>query len=489
MRLSTQVILTSISKSLKHVGVFILAIFLTRYFTKYEYGTYIQIMLIANTAIYLAIFGIPSSVYYFLPRSKEKKRMMKNTISLLLLVSIIISICIYYSMDVISNKMNNPSLADYAWLIAAFILFQIPTKLYEPFMVSTQNVMRFVAINGSFNLGFLLVILIPVLLGWELQQVMISLLYFFVAQLIAVYLMIFYTYFQLQDDPDGEEYKVTKQISYSLPIGFSGAISQLGIVIDKAIVSGYYNPEMLAVYTRGAMEIPMLNVISNSLGNILMPRFVEEYRLGNIDTVVKLWHSSIKMMAMFIYPALVFFLLTADHLIPFLFTDAYIDSVIIFQVYTLGLITRITSYDAIVRAVGKTKILFKMAMIAVFLNITFTVVLIEFIGIVGAPLATVLVGTTLRFGYLMIITKLLNISMLSVFPWVSLAKLLFSSACAALIVLPILMLDLSHFELLAISGSIYGAVYLLALRFSNALGASEKKSIRRLLPNKLSWII
>ncbi|PHS17567.1 MAG: hypothetical protein COA86_09780 [Kangiella sp.] len=489
MRLSTQVILTSLSKSLKHVGVFILAIFLTRYFTKYEYGSYIQVMLIANTVIYLAIFGIPSSVYYFLPRSKEKKRMMKNTISLLFVVSILVSICLYFSMDIISDKMNNPSLADYAWLIAAFILFQIPIKLYEPFMVSTQNVMRFVAINGSFNLGFLLVILIPVLLGWELQQVLISLLYFFVAQLIAVYIMIFYTYSQLQDDPNGEEYEVAKQLSYSLPIGFSGAISQLGVAVDKVIVSGYYDPEELAVYTRGAMEIPMLNVISNSLGNILMPRFVEEYRLGNIDAVVKLWHSSIKMMAMFIYPALVFFLLTADHLIPFLFTDAYIDSVIIFQVYTLGLLTRITSYDAIVRAVGKTKILFKMAMLAVFLNITFTVALIELIGIVGAPLATVIVGTALRFGYLLIITKILEINMFSVFPWVSLAKLLLSSAVAALVVLPILTLDLQHFEMLALTGSIYGVVYLVALRFSNALGKSEKKSIRRLLPKKLGWII
>ncbi|PCI66334.1 MAG: hypothetical protein COB38_10285 [Gammaproteobacteria bacterium] len=489
MRLSTQVILTSLSKSLKHVGVFILAIFLTRYFTKYEYGTYIQVMLIANTMIYLAIFGIPSSVYYFLPRSKEKKRMMKNTISLLFLVSILVSICIYFSMDVLSDKMNNPNLTAYAWLIAAFILFQIPIKLYEPFMISTKNIMRFIAINGSFNLGFLLVILIPVLLGWELREVLVSLLYFFVAQLIAVYVMIFYTYKQLEDDPDGEKYEVNKQISYSLPIGFSGAISQLGVAVDKVIVSGYYDPEMLAVYTRGAMEIPMLNVISNSLGNILMPRFVEEYRLGNIDAVVKLWHSSIKMMAMFIYPALVFFLLTADHLIPFLFTDAYIDSVIIFQVYTLGLITRITSYDAIVRAVGKTKILFKMAMLAVFLNVSFTVALIELIGIVGAPLATVIVGTTLRFGYLLIITKILDINMVSVFPWISLGKLLLSSGVAALIVLPILTLDLTHFQMLALSGSVYSVIYLIALRFSNALGQSEKKSIRRLLPKRLSWII
>ncbi|MGB0496125.1 MAG: oligosaccharide flippase family protein [Kangiellaceae bacterium] len=489
MRLSTQVILTSLSKSLKHVGVFILAIFLTRYFTKYEYGSYIQVMLIANTVIYLAIFGIPSSVYYFLPRSKDKKRMMKNTISLLFLVSILVSICVYFSMDVISNKMNNPVLSDYSWLIAAFILFQIPIKLYEPFMVTSKNVMRFVAVNGSFNLGFLLVILIPVLLDWKLYDVLLSLLYFYIAQLSVIYIMIFYTYFQLQDDPEGETYDVGKQLSYSLPIGFSGAIAQLGVAVDKMIVSGYYDPEELAVYTRGAMEIPMLNVVANSLGNILMPRFVEEYRLGNIDTVVQLWHSSIRMMAMFIYPTLVFFLLTADHLIPFLFTDAYIDSVIIFQVYTLGLITRITSYDAIVRAVGKTKILFKMAMLAVFLNIVFTVALIELIGIVGAPLATVLVGTTLRFGYLLIITKILNINMLSVFPWVSLGKLLLSSAVAALVVLPILSFDFTHLEMLVVTGSVYSMIYLVALRFSKALGKTEKKSIRRILPNKLGWII
>ncbi len=489
MRLSTQVILTSLSKSLKHVGVFILAIFLTRYFTKYEYGTYIQVMLIANTAIYLAIFGIPSSVYYFLPRSKDKKRMMISTVGLMLIIAILVSICIYFSMELISNSFHNAELFDYAWLVAAFILFQIPIKLYEPFMISTQNVPRFVAINGSFNLGFLMVILIPILLDWSLVEVLTSLFYFFIAQFIAVYLIIMMTYNQLEDDPEGEKFDVKKQLSYSVPIGFSGAIAQLGVAVDKMIVSGYYDPEELAVYTRGAMEIPMLNVIANSLGNILMPRFVEEYRQGNIDAVVSLWHSSIRMMAMFIYPTLVFFLLTADHLIPFLFTDAYIDSVIIFQVYTLGLVTRITSYDAIVRAVGKTKILFKMAMLAVFLNIVFTVALIEMIGIVGAPLATVIVGTTLRFGYLIIITKILDINIRSVFPWVSLAKLLISSGVAALVILPILMLEFGHFEMLAIAGSIYTVVYLIALRFSNALGKSEKESIRRLLPNKLSWLV
>ena len=140
MRLRTQVVLTSISKSLKHMSVFILAIFLTRYFTVAEYGTYLQVMLIANTALYLAVFGIPSSVYYFLPRSAEKRRLMRNTISLLLIISVLVSYFIYLSADVLSERFNNPDLSQYGWLMAAFVLLQIPIKLYEPFMISTKNV-------------------------------------------------------------------------------------------------------------------------------------------------------------------------------------------------------------------------------------------------------------------------------------------------------------------------------------------------------------
>lgn len=489
MRLSTQVILTSISKSIKHVGVFVLSLFLTRLFTKDEYGTYLQIMLISNTVLYLALFGLPSSIYYFLPRSGHKKRMMKNTISIMFLIAIVVSFCIYMSVDLFAERFTNPALSDFSWLIAAFVLFQMPIKLYEPFMVSTKNVPRFVILNGGFNLGFLLVILIPLLLGWPLYDLMIALLYFFAAQFLSMYAMMFFTYRSLEDDPEGEEYQLKEQIGYSLPIGFSGAIAQVGIAIDKIIVSSYFNPATLAVYSRGAIEIPMLNVIANSLGNILMPKFVEEYRAGNKKAVVKLWHSSIRMMAMFIYPMLVYFIITADRLIPFLFTEEYIGSVIIFQVYTLGLLTRITSYDSIVRTVGKTGILLKMTSFAVVLNITFTIGLIEMIGLVGAPLATIIVSAIIRFSYLVVITKLLDISLAQVFPWSSLIRLLASSLFSAIVIWPLLMLDLTHFQMLALTAPIFGIAYLIAFRFSGALNNSEKKSVRGLLPKKLRWVI
>jgi len=448
-----------------------------------------QVMLIANTAIYFAVFGIPSSVYYFLPRSADKKRMMKNTISLLFGISAAVSLCLYFSSDFIAGGFNNPDVKKFGWLIAAFIFLQIPIKLYEPFMVSTKNVLRFVIVNASFNAGFLMVVLIPVLLGWQLEEVLLALLYFFIGQLLAVYTMITITYIELREDPGGEEYLVKNQIAYSLPIGLSGAMVELGKAVDKMIVSGYYDPEQLAIYGRGAMEIPLLNVVANSLGNILMPKFVEEFRKGNIGKVMVLWHSSIKMMAMFIYPALVYLILTAGHLIPFLFTDEYIASVIIFQVYTVGLITRITSYDAIIRAVGKTKVIFKISILAVVLNILFTVMLIELIGIVGAPLATVLVGATVRTVYLIVITKLLEVPISKVFPWSSLIRLIGASLIAGLTILPILNMDLRHSTMLVATSLTFALAYIVAFRYSKALNESELNSVRGILPKKIRWIL
>jgi len=489
VRLRTQVILTSISKSLKHVSVFIIAIFLTRYFTKDEYGTYIQVMMIMDVALYLALFGIPSSVYYFLPRAAEKKRLMKNTMLLLFSVAVLVSAIIYQFIEQLATGLNNLELVPLGWLIASFILLQIPIKLYEPFMICTQNVARFVAVNATFNLAFLFAVVTPLLLGWSLAELLLVLFYFFLAQFLAIYIVTGYTYFQLKDDVTGEEYRVAEQISYSAPIGFSGAIAQLGKIVDKVIVSGYFNPATLAVYARGAMEIPMLNVIANSLGNILMPKFVEEFRAGNNAAVLKLWHSSIKMMAMFIYPTLVFLILNGSNIIPFLFTEEYLASVIIFQIYTLGLVTRITSYDSIVRTVGKTKILLKMSVFAVVLNVVLTIVLINAMGIVGAPLATVIVGTILRFIYLVIITKLLEVSLFNVFPWMSLLKLIVSALLAGACILPILSIGLSYLMAILVSGAVFSIVYLIVFRILKPLDKSELKSVKGLIPKPLRWVL
>jgi len=484
-----QVVLTSLSKSTKHFSIFIVAIVLTRYLSKEDYGSYLQVMLLVNTGAFIAIFGIPSSIYYFLPKVNNRRLLMRITIKLLIFIATVVSVILYVAMPKIASGMNNLQLFDFAGFIAAFVFLQIPIRVFEPFMITTNNVARFVAINTTFNIGLLFALLIPVLLGFTLFEMLRVLFIFYLLQFGVIFIAVVYTYFKLENDSNGDSFKMMDTIHYSAPVGLSGAINELSIAIDKLIVSGYFNPSQLAVYARGAMDIPMLNVVANSFGNTLMPRLVDAYNNDKKEEMIALWHRSIRMMALIIYPAFVFFLLTAQHLIPFLFTEAYLDSVIIFQIYCVSLITRITSYDLVARAVGRTPVMFRVSLMSLILNIVLSITLIKTFGIIGAPIATVLVLLITRVVHLAIVTRLLDISMAAVFPWRSLFSLLFMAIICSVSFWPILWMELNHFVALVLCMLLYGTSLIVYLKYSHVVEVQEKTMIRSLLPKYIKWFI
>ena len=125
------------------------------------------------------------------------------------------------------------------------------------------------------------------------------------------------------------------------------------------------------------------------------------------------------------------------HLIPFLFSEAYLDSVIIFQIYCLSLISRVTSYDLVARAVGRTPVMFRVSLLSLILNIILSITLIQAFGIIGAPIATVLVLLITRVVHLAIITQLLEIPMKEVFPWRSLFSLLLMAVLCSISFWPV----------------------------------------------------
>lgn len=489
MRLRTQLIFTSISKSTKQFSVLILAIFLTRHFTTSEYGSYLQVMLLANIGTYFVLFGIPSSIYYFFPRINEKRSLIKTTQFLLIAIAVVTGFTIYFLMPFISSSMNNGRLIDYAGLIAAFIIFQIPIKIFEPFMITSDNVGTYAITEACFNIGFLLSVLIPVLLDFQLGDILRSLFYFYVVQFLTIYAIVWWVYQKIQNAESGEPYLVKKQLFYGVPVGISSAVLELSAILDRLIISGFFSPSVLAIYARGAMDIPVLGILSNTMNNILMPRFVAAYQQENYEEVIHQWHISIRFMTIAVYPAFVFFILTANHLIPFLFTDLYQDSVIIFQIYTLGYIFKITSFDVIARTVGQTHVMLKFSLITLSLKLLLLTILIQMFGVIGAPVTRLIILVLFCYLHLSFITKVLNIRMAKVFPWKSLAKILMASLVSALVTLPLQIFITGHFFLLASSGIVFAIAYLACLRVFGSLNFEDKKIIREIIPKRLRWVI
>lgn len=489
MRLSHEVALATFSKTAKHVSVFALSIILARTLSTESYGVYLQVQLIVSTLLYLAIFGVPHSIYYFLPRSREPRLLIVVSALVLCLVGICLAIGVFFSMEKISELLSNPSLLNLALITAGLLFFQVPIKLFEPAMISTKRVGTFVLLNSTFNLLFFFPIAIPAILGWPVEKILYCMLGFYVVQFIAMMTTLLLVTRGLRGLEDGESYSFRAQVLYSAPIGLAGMVGEIDRQIDKIIVSGAFDPEQYAIYTRGAMEIPLLNVISNSLHNIMMPRFVEAYRDGNKTELLASWHSAIRLMASFVYPACAFFIGTGDLLVPFLYSDRFAEASVIFQIYMLTLLVRVTTGDAIIRAIGRTGVMFKFSIVGIVLNILLTSSLIKVMGMIGAPIATVLVSYIMATAYLHVVGRMLDIKVVQIFPWGSLGRIVIASSIAIAFGSIARMLGLGAAATLGTTFVLFCPIYLAAFRATKVLSDRERDAVHSLLPRVLHWTV
>lgn len=489
MKLRFQVLATTFSKTTKHISVFVLGIVMARMLPVEIYGTYLQVQLVVNTLLYAAIFGIPHSIYYFLPRVRLKRRFILSTAMLMFVLATTVSLATYFAMPWISEKLNNADLTAFALIVALLLFFQIPIKIFEPAMISLQKVPLFVVVNATFNVSFLFVVLAPLLLGFDLYELLLVIVGFYVVQFVVIAIALAHSAYSAVDDDDGEDHQLAEQLKFSVPIGFSGVIGEVASQVDKVIVSMFFGPYQYAIYTRGALQIPLLNVISHSLHNILMPNFVKAVKDNDTPALLKAWHGAMRLMAFFVYPTFVFFVATADLFIPALYSDKYAEASVIFQVYMFTLLRRITSPDAIIRAIGKTSILLKMSAFSIILNVSLTYYLISRLGVIGAPLATVLMTYTVFGIYLIVVGRMLNVPLRSLVPWASLVQFLMISAIAIVVASLLRLVDLPRIGLLLCIGVVFGVIYLALLRKSTALEETEKTALRGVLPRQLRWAI
>jgi len=489
VNISTKLLITTISKTTHSISIFALSIILSRYFTKDEYGTYLHVQLIVNFATWAFLLGLPHSVYYFLPRVAEQKKFIFTTLIVIICISLCTSLLVFANTTALSSLLSNPDLLKLGYIIGLMVLFQIPLSLFEPLMITANKVKEFSQVEIFFNVNLFVLISMAVIYDATVSEILLATAALFSlrnAVLIYYACKIAFSYAEHQK---GEHYKFKQQLDYSLPIGLSMGVMEVSRYTDRIIVSNQTNPEDYAVYTRGAMEIPVVSILANTLDNLMMPRFVESYKNKRADEILDSWHSMIRLMAVFIYPCCLFLIASASLLIPALFSDKYIGSIIIFQIYTLGLLTRISTFNVIMRAIGKTRVILWISLFSIALNLFLTIALMEMWGLIGAPIATVITTSLMRYAYLVGITYYLKVKMIAVIPWQALGHSLMAAIIASLPVLLLLEAAINVWINLLIMAVIYSVIYVLLVRRNRSLMSKEKELIRGILPQKLKWLI
>ncbi|MCB5258087.1 MAG: oligosaccharide flippase family protein [Candidatus Cloacimonadaceae bacterium] len=453
----------------------IIGIVLARILLPVELGSYRQLFLIYSTFSTFLLLGIPQSVLYFLPKLKHldsKKEFITHTVNLITLLAFVFALAIFLLRGFIARIFNNPQLNILLVIFAVYPLFMFVTQIYSQIMLGLKQPKKtatFTLISVATDFVF---ILGTALITRNLHYIVIGVMFSALLQWGYAQYNLRRYFTKVTFDPD--YYKEIFQ--YSLPLGLASIIGILSVQLDKLVVSGFFTPAEYAIFSIGAVELPLISILNNSVNAILLPHIS-----SNPDQIYTIYKASVRKNALIIFPLCALGLIFAEPLITLLYSSTYKASVPIFQVYLINLPLRIATYGIIFMVMKQTKYIMTNSIITLSLNLVLNILLVKLIGMIGAAIATVIVSWLSVTIYLYWIKNSLKLNLRELFPLPAIGKTALSVTISALLSLSVLWIFGRSWVLQIIALLIFIISYYFTGKALNAILPYDIQYIKQLL--------
>jgi O-antigen/teichoic acid export membrane protein len=456
------------------------SIVMVRYLTQYEYGTYRQIMLLAVLLPTCIALGLPQSLSYFIPRAastREKKQLALQMFFCLSVLGAVAAVVVYALQDHLSRRFSNPDLISLSLIFSLYMLFIVPNKCAQAALLSLGRINLATSLDVTTDACNFLFVVVPLVLGYGLRAVLLSLLVFYALKFVLVLIILL----SLEGGfPKLFDRGILKaQVLYSLPLWLSFLVGATRAYVDKFLVVFLYRPEDFAIYSRGAFELPLVGLVPFALSSLLAPRFAESFSRGAVAEVIALWQEMARNVSQLFFPLFIFCFIFAEPIITLLFTSQYSGGAEIFRIYLCLLPLRIVSYKTILIATGATKPILSAAVIGFVASVVLGIGFQAMLGLPGPAIGNV-IGEGLGFAYMLWHSKqVLHVSWSALIPTQRLAQPLWGAALVGMVILPLQSTVLEHPGLVVVYGAVYFAGYIAFMRIFRFFTEEDWALIRR----------
>jgi O-antigen/teichoic acid export membrane protein len=238
---------------------------------------------------------------------------------------------------------------------------------------------------------------------------------------------------------------------------------------DKYVITHFMGREMFAVYSVGAMQLPFVDIIRNSVMNVVFPLMAQYQQENKFDEILTLWRRATLKVAVLFFPIFVFLEVSARPFITILFTEEYAAATGVFMIYLLIFLRSSVDTTTVLMVFKKNTFMFKVNLVSLASHITLSILAFKYFGWLGVPAATVTVVYVQNGAFLWKSGKLLNKSIWRVFPWGQLiARFAMAFVLGVALFAAYRIWPVNGLFGLAIAGLAYFAVYFslcLAFRF------------------------
>jgi len=364
--------------------------FATRMLTKTDYATLRQTFIAYNFVAPLLMLGLPNALYYFLPRTETRKKTITvENMVLLAGLSLIFSLFMLLGgYRYLALRFNNPELEiTLKWMIG-YPLYIMPIAIISAVLVIRGKTILLSLYNSITSI----ILLLGTIIGLYLTHSYTGPLYAQIFLPILFFPLALYLIFRNTPGKLGklQVNSMTDMLKYAAPLGLATMMGSLMLQLDKIIVSWMCTPEQFANYVNGAMEIPLIGVITGSISTVLLSDMSTLCFQNKEGEAIHLFKKATQYSASILLPVMAFLALTSKPFIVTLFSEKYIESVIPFLIFLLIIPIRTVMYGSALMAIGKSRVILYRSFFDLLINMVLSVVLIYFIGYLGAAIATVI---------------------------------------------------------------------------------------------------
>lgn len=415
----------------------IVTMLLSRFRTLEEYGTYSQINIITTVVSAIFVMGLPSSVSYFLNKADneiEKQRFLSTYFSFGTILGLGIAVIIFAIYPLFVSYFNNDLLNTYKFAVLLLPWIGIFNSSVENIFISYNRVKLLIIYRLTYSVMLLAVV---AAFSWCNGSFYTYMHVYCALQVMFVVGLYVLTYFISGKIGALVDKNIAKEmLLFSVPLGFSNIISTLNIELDKIMVGRIFNTDQLAIYTNMSKELP-LNMLTVSVTTLLLPKIVSFVKNRKWNEAIRFWGVAIELSAVIICFVSAMLFAYSDTVIRILYSDKYISGNLIFKIYTITSLVKITSWGILLNSSNNTKKIFHASLLTLGCNFILNLLLMRWFGIAGAAIATLVsefFGIAIKLKYS---ANISGVSIRRIIPWASLTKIV--CICAALCALAIVM--------------------------------------------------
>lgn len=461
LSLSVKAAVLASGQALSSLVTILTMVVLARVLAQRDYATYQQTMLTFQVASPLLMLGLHQAMYYFLPLNSERSRQVLGE-NLLLLAGSGLACSMFLAIagrHWVASWFANPDLAFCLLVFAPYFLLMLPAASLPACLMAWGRAREVAAFNAGSRLLMFLLVVIPSLI-WPRPLTAVAGAVAGAGVCAAAALLMMGRACRAgpwQPTLAG----LRSQLAFGIPLGLAAAVGIFERSVDKLMVATMASPEDFAIYVNGAIEIPLIAVVTGSVTSVLIPEYTRLYAAGRRDEIVALMHRATTHCAIVILPVMAFLLVVAGELMVLLFGTPYAASAAPFRVYLFLLPIRTLTFGALFMAMGRGRYILAQTIATLALSAPAAWLAVRLWGPIGAAISAVAVVYLFSLPYLLLTLKhLLGCPMRKLLPWRDIGKV--ALACGPGMLLAGLVRFLASGQPLLIVLLLCGLVFLFA---------------------------